>query len=403
MHTIRCTRTLAGLTLGLFAFTFNASAENAGQRPAAAPQKIGVVIEKIVGGGPANQGENRWITSLQGGGSHFCGASLIDDRWVLTAAHCVEGEQASGLTVWIGGYNLTVPDQGTTLQVSQIHAHQNYDGNTLVNDIALLELSEDAPSSLPRVKLPTADVMAQSAAPGDMVTVSGWGALSQGGPSPNQLHEVVVPAVSNAQCNAPEAYNGDIVQSMICAGLRSGGKDSCQGDSGGPLWVEHQQEDFLIGIVSFGEGCAQPNKYGVYTRVVSFLDWIQDTKDGSGGSTGGPTDPTQQCTELVCSIDPYCCEVEFDEICEDLASQQCQSGGTGPGQQCTEQVCAIDAYCCEVEFDEICEQIAADECGGGTTGGGGNQQCVDAVCAIDSYCCETEFDEICEQIADDVC
>lgn len=325
-------------------------------------QRIGVVTEKIVGGGPANEGENRWITSLQGGASHFCGASLIDDRWVLTAAHCVEGETASGVTVWIGGYDLRRPDQGTRIQVSNIFSHENYDGQTLANDIALLELAEDAPASLPRVKLPTAEVMAESATAGDMVTVSGWGALSEGGSSPDRLHEVVVPVVSNQACNAPESYNGQIIQSMICAGLRSGGKDSCQGDSGGPLWVEHQQEEYLVGLVSFGEGCAQPNKYGVYTRVVSFLDWIQQIKDG-GGSGGGGGGGNPQCMDIVCSIDPYCCEVEFDSICEDIASQQCDDGGgSGGGNSCLQQVCEIDSYCCEVEFDFICEDIEAEVC-----------------------------------------
>jgi len=325
---------------------------------------MGVVVEKIVGGDPANQGENRWITSLQGSGSHFCGASLIDDRWVLTAAHCVEGETASAVTVWVGGYDLRQPEQGTTLQVSKIHAHQDYDGETLNNDIALLELAQAAPESLPRVKLPTAEVMATAAAPGDSLTASGWGTLSEGGSSPNRLHEVAIPVVSNEACNAPESYGGDIVASMICAGLRSGGKDSCQGDSGGPLWVDFQDSDYLVGLVSFGDGCAVANKYGVYTRVISFLDWIQQTKGSGSGGGGGGGSPDPECTQLVCSIDPYCCDVEFDDICQNLASQQCGGGGGGGGggNQCLNEVCAVDSYCCEVEFDDICEDIKADVC-----------------------------------------
>lgn len=406
MTVVRCLSGFGSLFLVAFLLAPSVAAGELQNGAQSAPQQIGVVIEKIVGGGPADKDANRWITSLQGGGSHFCGASLIDDRWVLTAAHCVEGETASGVQVWIGGYNLRFPNQGVTLAVSQIFPHQGYDGQTLVNDIALLELAEEAPASLPRVKLPTAAVMADSAAPGDMVTVSGWGALAEGGNSPNRLHEVTLPVVSNNACNAPESYAGDIVPSMICAGLRSGGRDSCQGDSGGPLWVSHEREEYLVGLVSFGEGCAQPNKYGVYTRVVSFLDWIQQTKDGSGGGGGGGGGPDQQCTETVCAIDAYCCEVEFDQICQDIAAQQCDSGGGGggPTQQCTQAVCAIDAYCCEVEFDQICQQIAEQQCtGGGGGGGGGGQSCTETVCAIDAYCCEVEFDQVCQQIADQQC
>ncbi len=405
MKVVRCWLYLTVMALGATGLAFSASAAEITHSFEAAPQQIGVIVEKIVGGGPASKGDNRWISSIQGGGQHFCGASLIDDEWVLTAAHCVAGEDATDIQVWIGGYNLEAPGQGTSLQVGQIHVHQAYDGNIVINDIALLKLAEAAPAFLPRVNLPTAAVVAESAAPGDMATVSGWGALAEDGGFPDRLHEVTLPVVSNAACNAPESYNGDIRDSMICAGLRSGGKDSCQGDSGGPLWVQHEREDYLVGIVSFGEGCALPNKYGVYTRVISFLDWIQQTKDGSGNGGGGGT-PDQECTQTVCAIDAYCCEVEFDDICEDIASQQCDNGGGGQGQQCIQTVCAIDSYCCEVEFDAICEEIADSECSpGGGGGGGGNdeQQCIQTVCAIDSYCCEVEFDEICEEIEDQYC
>ncbi len=349
---------LGCLLLGGSYGAVSAVAQSSTQGSAAALERVGVVTEPIVGGGPARRGENGWISSLQDGGSHFCGASLIADRWVLTAAHCLEDTIASETTVWIGGYNQRFPGQGTTVPVSKIFVHENYDMVNEVHDIALLELAEAAPASLPRVMLPTTEVMSIAAAPGDLVTVSGWGVLSEGGRSPSRLHEVVLPVVSNSACNAPQAYDGEIQPSMICAGLRSGGKDSCQGDSGGPLWVEYQQEKYLVGIVSFGEGCALANKYGVYTRVVSYLPWIEEIQ--AGGDGGGT--PDEPCTQVVCSIDAFCCEVEFDEICQDIASQQCDTGGGGP--QCLDKVCAVDSYCCEVEFDSICQEIADRECAG---------------------------------------
>ena len=131
-------------------------------------------------------------------------------------------------------------------------------------------------------------VMSGAGAPNQPATVSGWGALSENGSSPNRLHEVTLPIIANAVCNSPAAYDGEVNSKQICAGLADGGKDSCYGDSGGPLWVDSGNSEFHIGIVSCGEGCAQPNKYGVYTRTYSHRDWIL----GNIGSNGGPTDPT---------------------------------------------------------------------------------------------------------------
>jgi hypothetical protein len=123
--------------------------------------------------------------------------------------------------------------------------------------------------------------MQQAVMPGDIVNIAGWGDLTEDGESPDVLHEVQLPIVDQATCNAPTAYNGDIDESQLCAGLPEGGKDSCQGDSGGPLWVNYQGQDYLAGVVSYGEGCARPNKYGVYTRVERYDAWTQSILDGT--------------------------------------------------------------------------------------------------------------------------
>ena len=260
-----------------------------------APSSSSIGTPKVVGGSPATTGQQRWITSIQYQNDHFCGGALVADRWVLTAAHCVTGESAGdpGLSVWVGGNNLNTQSQGYRRDVVQIIVHGQYNDSTLVNDVALLKLSSAIPASIPRVLIPTMAIMNGAGAPNQPATVSGWGALSLNGGSPSRLHEVTLPIVSNVVCNAPVAYAGEINSKQICAGLAKGGKDSCQGDSGGPLWVSSGDNEYHIGIVSWGEGCALPNKYGVYTRTYSHRDWILNRIGSSGG--GEPPD-VNNCT-----------------------------------------------------------------------------------------------------------
>lgn len=103
----------------------------------------------------------------------------------------------------------------------------------------------------------------------------GFGRLSSGGASPGSLMQVQVPVVSDAKCK--RAYGSSIHDSMVCAGLDQGGKDSCQGDSGGPMVCEQNGKFFLEGVVSWGSGCASPGKYGVYARVRYLKGWIDET------------------------------------------------------------------------------------------------------------------------------
>ena len=141
-------------------------------------------------------------------------------------------------------------------------------------DYALIQLSGDSkfrPIDLNRVEIaiPTGQDQYN-------VWTSGWGTTSEGSYTlPKILNKVEIPLVTTEACNAADVYSGDITDRMICAGLKDGGKDSCQGDSGGPLFVKQTSGDFtLIGIVSWGEGCARPNKYGVYTKVNVMTNWI---------------------------------------------------------------------------------------------------------------------------------
>jgi trypsin len=232
--------------------------------------------QKIVGGMPAEKGELPFQVSLQSSsGSHFCGGSLIKPNWVLTAAHCVQG--SSTMKIVVGLHDQSDKSDTETFSAKRIVAHPLYNRSTLDYDYALIQLSGDSKFrtiDLNRVEIaiPTSDEKIN-------VWTSGWGTTSEGSYTlPKILNKVEVPLVSTEECNSTAAYNGDITDRMICAGLKDGGKDSCQGDSGGPLFVKETSGDFtLIGIVSWGIGCARPNKYGVYTKVNAMTTWIDQT------------------------------------------------------------------------------------------------------------------------------
>lgn len=242
---------------------------------------------RIIGGSQAQQGDIPWQVSLEGsGGGQFCGGSLIDKEWVLTAAHCVEGQSPQFLRVRVGLTDLQ-SNNGETRNISQIVIHPSYTQGAST-DVALLKLTNPITNITP-VALANTEVMQQSGYPGTTAMVSGWGNVSITGEEyPAKLMKVDVPLVSNEVCNRPESYGGQVAATEICAGFAQGGKDSCQGDSGGPLVIRHNDAWFQAGVVSWGDGCALENKYGVYARVSSFTDWIQKAIQGDDGSTNPP-------------------------------------------------------------------------------------------------------------------
>lgn len=238
--------------------------------------------QTIIGGQPAEPGEWPWQAVVMVG-SRFCGGILIQEQWLLTAAHCLytRNDQLyapATLQVILGEYHLDNAEGHEQYhQVDLLIPHPDYDAAIYDNDIALIHLVTPAllnPYVLPIPLLvsPTDDDLI---APDKLVTVIGWGVTNRGvGLSPI-LQEVALPVVTNATCN--QSY-GTITANMLCAGYAIGGKDSCQGDSGGPLMAADNQGGWkLAGIVSFGAGCAEPLFYGVYSRVSRYVDWIQQT------------------------------------------------------------------------------------------------------------------------------
>ena len=232
------------------------------------------VHEKVVGGHPAIKNELSFQVSLQTeSGSHFCGGSLIKKNWVLTAAHCVLG--SSPIKIITGLYDRDDKTGTETFSAAKIVSYPQFDATTFDFDYALIQLSGD--STFRTIELNKIEREIPENSTSDLVWTSGWGLTSEGVYDlPRILQEVQLPLVSKKYCNSTAAYNGRITDHMLCAGLVTGGKDSCQGDSGGPLFSKQASGDFtLLGVVSWGEGCARPNKFGVYSKVNPMVDWIE--------------------------------------------------------------------------------------------------------------------------------
>jgi secreted trypsin-like serine protease len=240
---------------------------------------------KVVGGQVAPDGAFPYQVSLgvswiaNPGDAHFCGGSIYKANWIVTAAHCVTDTQPENIAITAGTNKL---DPGTPrYNVQRIIVHKGYSVDTSDNDIALLELRDPLPIS---PKAQTIAILATADEPGALqdgheVVVTGWGATREGGAVVRNLRFVKIPVLDRAICNQPTKYNGQITNNMVCAGQLSGGTDSCQGDSGGPLASGMDASRKLAGIVSWGEGCARPNKVGVYTRAAKYSAWVSSCTD----------------------------------------------------------------------------------------------------------------------------
>ncbi|XP_043231491.1 trypsin-1-like [Amphibalanus amphitrite] len=237
---------------------------------------------RIVGGVETEVREYPWQAGLVSAGDSWiwCGGTVINDRYVLTAAHCTVGRSADRLEVLLGEHAMFLADGERRVAVAAVTEHPRYRSvDTTGYDFSLLRLAQQLDFGALGGRVAPACLPTGGEFVGVEAIVSGWGTTSAGGPQPDALHEVTVRTQSNAQCSA--AYR-QINPSMLCAAVSGGGKDACQGDSGGPLVTEVAGRYSLIGVVSWGIGCARPDYPGVYARVTAAADWIRhNTADAS--------------------------------------------------------------------------------------------------------------------------
>ncbi|XP_066477670.1 serine protease 56 [Tiliqua scincoides] len=283
-----------------------------GHRIVLAPNET-VVKGKIVGGSKAWHGAWPWLVSVRLNGELMCGGVLVGDAWVLTAAHCFTGSSNElAWSVVLGDYDLTKPDEGEqAVPVSRVLPHPKFNSKTFHNDVALLELSSPvAPSTwVAPVCLPEQPAELSTGTP---CYIIGWGSLYEDGPAADVVMEARVPVLAQDICRSVLGRQL-FTNTMFCAGYLSGGVDSCQGDSGGPLtcWEPLSEQYVLYGITSWGDGCGERGKPGVYTRVTAFTDWIHQQMEKSPSSH----EPT--CFELLAlaQMPPERQQVELNHLC----------------------------------------------------------------------------------------
>ncbi|XP_077923047.1 coagulation factor XII isoform X3 [Halichoerus grypus] len=242
---------------------------------------------RVVGGLVALPGAHPYIAALYWRHS-FCAGSLIASCWVLTAAHCLQDRPApEELTVVLGQdrHNQSC-EQCQTLAVRAYRLHEAFSPITYQHDLALLRLQEraDGQCALPSRFVQPVCLRSGATSPAEpeaaLCEVAGWGHQFEGaGEYSSFLQEAQVPLIPSERCSAPDVHGASFTTGMLCAGFLEGGTDACQGDSGGPLVCEDEASEsqlILRGIISWGSGCGDRYKPGVYTDVASYLTWIQE-------------------------------------------------------------------------------------------------------------------------------
>ncbi|XP_051740873.1 serine protease 27 [Ctenopharyngodon idella] len=291
---------------------------------------------RIVGGVNAAVGAWPWMVSIHLNGKHNCGGSLINNDWVLTAAHCVKGIDKSKLLVYLGKRTQQEANaHEITRTIKDIIPHPSFIGKAADNDIALLRLSSrvDFNDYIRPVCLAAENSVFVT---NTKSWITGWGNIGQNRPlpPPGFLQETIVEVLENSMC---ANLCGGVTDNTICAGLEQGGKGPWKGDSGGPmlsrwcsLWVQS-------GVISWSEGCAKPNKPALYVRVSRYQQWIKDTIRGNlpgfiffppdlcSHTSQGSNSCRGRCNEKYEASNACNCNADCKKKCCNDYTQQCNA------------------------------------------------------------------------------
>ncbi|XP_052754637.1 chymotrypsin-2-like [Galleria mellonella] len=227
---------------------------------------------RIVGGEDAPEGGIPYQVSLRSKlNSHFCGGSILNNRWVLTAAHCTVGQSSKSIQVVVG--TNTLKSGGDQYSVDTIIIHKDYNSYLITNDVSVIRVTENIEftEKIKPIQLPERDTES-----GASLLLTGWGRLSYPGSLPNKLQMINLTALSTERCQSLMNKVNPVYDTQICS-LTKSGEGACHGDSGGPL----VEDGKIVGIVSWGMPCARGYP-DVYTRVYSFKDWILENISDQG-------------------------------------------------------------------------------------------------------------------------
>ncbi len=259
-------------------FTFGTSASESESVPMQCGQVPQGTLPKIVNGTIEDHGAYPFMVNLKMKFTHICGACIYDRRHVLTAAHCVDDfteEQYKDLNLVFGDWSMANSDSGQLrYTVKRVFIHPEFNVHRWMDkDVAILKTWKAIQWSdfIQPICPPSSE-----AEGGQDAWAMGWG-LTEGTGSRDKLRSVLAPIISYERCTQ-QGWHGSLSvsnETMICAGYEQGEKDACAGDSGGPLVQMKNARYEVAGLVSWGQGCADPHKPGVYTRLTAVADWIR--------------------------------------------------------------------------------------------------------------------------------
>ncbi|KAI4497403.1 hypothetical protein M0802_007414 [Mischocyttarus mexicanus] len=225
---------------------------------------------RIVGGAYVNITLVPYMLSLMLKGQHICGSGILNENWAITVAHCAQvvASRLNESTVRSGS---SYRDKGGVIHnIIKVINHEKFDPDTNNYDIAVLKI--DPPFKYDSTTQPLKIPFNESTR-NDIGVVTGWGYFLDFDPVLSErLQYVILPKVSKDKCKQDYVNYFEITETQVCYGLNEGGHDACKGDSGGPIV---NLDNVLIGVTSWGDGCAQANQPGVYTNAILLRDWIK--------------------------------------------------------------------------------------------------------------------------------